>query len=247
MMLHISYTDPLVILIVSSFFNYINAQQDYATVVAYEYGLTAKNIEYQDSLIALYQKYQAGKLSLDDVSESVRSELETIESFGPNLYTLLPGCSWYCGANYRVECSSSLSPNRGYSYECTNLSNFSLRDAWIEGDPEYGIGQKILFTFPPEHPRITGLWIANGYVKDEKTYYSNSRASKLLMRKNGEVYATIKILDRHAMQKVEFDDIVFMSKTDYTTIEFEILEVYEGRKYKDTAITQLFFDGIDVH
>jgi len=30
-------------------------------------------------------------------------------------------------------------------------------------------------------------------------------------------------------------------------IKFEILEVYEGDKYKDTAITEIYFDGIDVH
>jgi hypothetical protein len=216
-------------------------------VVAYDYDLTTKNIEYQDSLIDLYQKYQEGKLGMNDVNQAEREELEAIDNFGPSLYTLLPGCSWYCGANYRVECSSSLSPDAGYNYDCQNLSNFSLRDAWIEGESGYGIGQRIQFTFPPRHPRITELWIANGYVKDEKTYYINSRVSKLLMRKNGKDYAIIKVLDRHAMQKVKFKDIIEMSEAHHTIIEFEILEVYEGRKYKDTAITQIFFDGIDVH
>ena len=31
------------------------------------------------------------------------------------------------------------------------------------------------------------------------------------------------------------------------TLRFEILEVYEGDKYDDTVISELFFDGIDVH
>jgi hypothetical protein len=31
------------------------------------------------------------------------------------------------------------------------------------------------------------------------------------------------------------------------SIKFEILEVYPGEKYEDTAITEIYFDGIDVH
>ncbi|WP_449508538.1 hypothetical protein [Dawidia soli] len=30
-------------------------------------------------------------------------------------------------------------------------------------------------------------------------------------------------------------------------MKFEILEVYEGAKYDDTVISEIFFDGIDVH
>ena len=31
------------------------------------------------------------------------------------------------------------------------------------------------------------------------------------------------------------------------SLKFEILEVYPGTKYEDTAISELYFDGIDVH
>jgi hypothetical protein len=31
------------------------------------------------------------------------------------------------------------------------------------------------------------------------------------------------------------------------SIKFEILEVYPGEKYEDTVITEIYFDGIDVH
>jgi len=30
-------------------------------------------------------------------------------------------------------------------------------------------------------------------------------------------------------------------------MKFEILEVYTGEKYADTAISEIYFDGIDVH
>ena len=30
-------------------------------------------------------------------------------------------------------------------------------------------------------------------------------------------------------------------------LKFEIIEVYKGLKYNDTAITEIYFDGMDVH
>lgn len=30
-------------------------------------------------------------------------------------------------------------------------------------------------------------------------------------------------------------------------LRFEIMEVYKGEKYDNTVITELYFDGIDVH
>ena len=34
---------------------------------------------------------------------------------------------------------------------------------------------------------------------------------------------------------------------DPWTLKFEILDVYPGEKYDDTVISELYFDGIDVH
>lgn len=31
------------------------------------------------------------------------------------------------------------------------------------------------------------------------------------------------------------------------TVKFEIVEVYKGTKYNDTVISEIFFDGTDVH
>jgi len=38
-----------------------------------------------------------------------------------------------------------------------------------------------------------------------------------------------------------------MSRMPWWTMKFEIIEVYKGTKYDDTAITEIYFDGIDVH
>jgi hypothetical protein len=38
-----------------------------------------------------------------------------------------------------------------------------------------------------------------------------------------------------------------MKKMPVWTMRFEIMDVYKGDKYDDTAITEIYFDGIDVH
>ena len=42
-------------------------------------------------------------------------------------------------------------------------------------------------------------------------------------------------------------DLEKLEKFPKWEIRFEIIEVYKGDKYADTAISELFFDGIDVH
>ena len=38
----------------------------------------------------------------------------------------------------------------------------------------------------------------------------------------------------------------YMEKNPWT-LKFEILDVYPGERYDDTVISELYFDGIDVH
>ncbi|WP_143569809.1 NADase-type glycan-binding domain-containing protein [Tenacibaculum agarivorans] len=167
------------------------------------------------------------------------------------------GCSWYCGAgDYTVTTSSELAPNGKIDYKAKNLTDFSYQTAWVEGKNDYGIGEKIEFVFAPNHPRVTTIKIANGYVKSTKAWKANSRVKKLKLSINDEVYGIIHLKDTYALQAVKFKKpIGYADREDYEKlktrpkwkISFEILEVYKGEKYKDTVISEIFFDGIDVH
>lgn len=67
--------------------------------------------------------------------------------------------------------------------------------------------------------------------------------------------AILKLQDVKNEQSFTVDPIGYSDRTDYEqllkkpwfTIKFEILEVYPGSKYQDSAITEIYFDGIDVH
>lgn len=167
------------------------------------------------------------------------------------------GCSWYCGAGeYTVTTSSELSSQGKIAYKAENLTDFSYETAWVEGKEGYGIGEFINFSFVATHPRITTLIFANGYVKSKKAWKNNSRVHELKMYVNNQPYAIIALKDVYSKQLVmlekplgnsdrnDFDKL--KEKGDWT-IRFEILSVYKGDVYDDTAISEIYFDGLDVH
>lgn len=166
------------------------------------------------------------------------------------------GCSWYCGGGLdTLSASSELKANKEISYDAKNAHDLSYKTAWIEGVDGYGIGEKLTYHFPPQNPRITKIIIVNGYVKSEKTWRENSRVKKLKMYLDGKPYAIMNLEDSRNEQEFEVDPIGESQRENWDelltkswwTMDFEILEVYKGDKYADTAITEIYFDGIDVH
>lgn len=166
------------------------------------------------------------------------------------------GCSWYCGGDADSLSATSALESRGdTTYSPENIHDLSYGTAWIEGAKGYGIGESITYHFVPENPRITKIIIANGYVKSEQIWRENSRVKKLKMYVNDRPFAMLNLEDTRAEQSFTFEPIGNGDRADMKalkslpkwTIRFEIVEVYMGDKYDDTAITEIYFDGIDVH
>lgn len=154
-------------------------------------------------------------------------------------------CSWYCGGEISdVSASSALSAR----YKGENTHDFSILNAWVEGVAGQGEGEYMVYTFPGSCPRITTIQILNGYTKTEKAWLDNGRVKRLRMYYHGEPYAILELDDTRRLQSFDVGILGFNdpSAPDWT-LRFEILDVYPGDKYADTVITELFFDGIDVH
>ena len=172
--------------------------------------------------------------------------------------------------------SSTLKPQNGNYYGYASISDLSYATAWVEGIKGYGIGEYIEFKFPAKHPRITTIKIANGYIKDKTTWKNNSRVRQLKVYVNNTEFAILNLKDVYAEQVFEIPTIGFeITYRGYNddgtswykykdengntfksynkeielgdTIRFEILSVYPGDKYDDTAITEIYFDGLDVY
>lgn len=63
-------------------------------------------------------------------------------------------------------------------------------------------------------------------------------------------YAVLNLEDTRDLQKFDVGLLGYFDSPDppqQWNLKFEILEVYPGEKYHDTAVTELYFDGIDVH
>ncbi len=166
------------------------------------------------------------------------------------------GCSWYCGGNIgNITASSYLKSQGTNTYEPANIHDLSYQTAWVEGVAGYGIGEYISYELPPENPRITEIRIVNGYVKSPNAYHSNSRVRKLKMYLNDQPYAILNLKDEVSEQVFKVNPIGHGERSDYSQLKlkspiklrFEILEVYKGSKYDDVAISEIYFDGLDVH
>ncbi|CAM4419873.1 NADase-type glycan-binding domain-containing protein [Zobellia nedashkovskayae] len=172
--------------------------------------------------------------------------------------------------------SSALSTLKDNIYNQTSISDLSYATAWVEGVKGDGIGQYVEFNFPAQHPRITAIKIANGYVKDKTTWQNNSRVKQLKVCVNNKEFAILNLKDVYAEQTFKIPTIgyeityrglnkdgtswysykdangeIFKSYnkeiTTGDTIRFEIMSVYKGDKYDDTAITEIYFDGLDMY
>ena len=158
-------------------------------------------------------------------------------------------CSWYCGGIIdTVKASSCLKPIGKINYKGSNAHDFNHESVWAEGAPGQGIGEYLVYEFPGSCPRITTVKILNGYVKSEKAWRENSRPKAIKMYYMGKPYAILELEDSRTLQCFEVGLLgPHNEKAPEWTLKFEILEVYPGTKYEDTVISELFFDGVDVH
>ena len=154
------------------------------------------------------------------------------------------GCSWYCGGgNYKIKASSSL----GDSYKAEFANDLSYKTAWVEGKKDEGIGEYLEYYFKNDSPRITEIIISNGYMKSEETWKNNNRVKKLKLYVNSIPFGVLNLKDSRTDQYFSVGTLGHSKNGTDLILKCEILEVYKGSKYNDTAITEIYFDGIDVH
>ena len=157
------------------------------------------------------------------------------------------GCSWYCGDGgpIKITASSRLASQGANNYNEKNLHDFHANTPWVEGVQGYGIGEWVEYTFKAQNPRITTIIILNGYNKSESAWKNNSRVKKLKLYIKGKPIAILNLEDTRCTQFFEIDPVTDANKE--WTMRFEIVDVYKGDKWDDTAISEINFDGLDVH
>ncbi len=148
--------------------------------------------------------------------------------------------------------------SKNKTYIADKAIDHNIKTAWVEGKKNNGIGEKITVNITPSIAggKIDGAYlvdkigIVNGYPKSKSTYLNNNRVKKLKLTYHANIAEddnsdpiTIKgkkeyifnLIDSHQIQYLKFDKPVLMSN-----FTFEILEIYKGRKYKDTCIAEVY-------
>jgi hypothetical protein len=203
-----------------------------------------------------------GVITSPEIDTLANGETDTIynetivQNYERYFDVLMPGCSWYCGGKVdTVKSSSSLQQQGKFTYHAKNAADFSYETAWVEGAKGAGIGEYIEYQFSPESARVEEVKIANGYVKSEKAWKENARVKKLKLYHNGKPYAILNLKDERSEQVFRVGPFGFQyylidddkKPTKRWTLRFEILEVYPGTRYSDTAISEIHFMAYDEH
>ncbi|MEL7118526.1 MAG: hypothetical protein AAFO07_03775 [Bacteroidota bacterium] len=157
---------------------------------------------------------------------------------------------WICPESISLKVSSELTSQKGISYSSDNLRSLpeyygtGPANAWVEGIKGDGIGEKISISIQSLISEsceggITGEFIfINGYAKIESIWKANNRIKRLKVSRNGKHIAFIELQDSPNLQHFDLGTLV---QQNYLAVGeelvFEIMEVYEGSRYDDTALT----------
>jgi Ataxin-1 and HBP1 module (AXH) len=195
----------------------------------------------------VFWELNSGEVEYENFSEQNKKMIDSLESgYGP--LTLGGGCSWYCGGGPdTITSSSHLKDDGKITYVPGNIHDFDLFTAWVPDNKNGSIGRKINFHFKPFSPRVNEIIIWNGYIKNTELWKANSRVAKFKMIVNGKSTAILELKDVNNTQSFKINPIQSTDSTKDLVLTLEIIEVYKGTKYDDVVVSEINFNGLDVH
>lgn len=199
------------------------------------------------NILDTYSKIETVGFDYEKLSKRDKALIDSLEmGYGP--MTLGPGCSWYCGGQMTKVTSDSHLNNQGANnYKPENIHDIDLFTAWIPDTIGGVIGKKINFHFEPLSPRVSKIIVYNGYIKNYELFKSNSRVKTFRLLVNDKPYALLELSDTTASQTFTITPQQSKKKNIDLILTFEIVDVYKGTKYSDVAVSEINFDGLDVH
>ena len=159
------------------------------------------------------------------------------------------GCSWYCGGGPdTVWASSQRPPQDGQRFDAGLAHDRSYCTAWAEDAEGPGIGEWLAYGFAADSPRLHTVLVSNGLVTDPAAWRVHGRVKELLMSENGIPVTILQLADSMDEQAFTLPRL-FGRRLDGTpmVLTFTIRSVYPGDQQAPTVITELWFDGTDVH
>ncbi len=193
----------------------------------------------------IYEQLAAGIKKKESLSSTEQQLLAKYDDTKTSIWDIYgEGDDWSnLNRPENIEATSELKPQNNTVYLAMNAYDISFKNAWIEGVSGYGVGEAITYTFKPDSAKIDTILIYNGYFASKELWLANSRVKRLKLSINNESYCILELQDSMAEQKFKVDLSKWYDQKTSRTLRFEIMEVYQGEKYDDTAITEIYFSG----
>jgi hypothetical protein len=146
----------------------------------------------------------------------------------------------------RVTASSTLKSNKN-SHEPKQGADGNAATAWCEGSEGNGVGEWLLFEFSKQIP-LTVIEFTPFYAKSRETLANNNRIKRMKIEMEGGISGVVEFMDASWCSDCQLQYpapyINFHTKKGprfFKTqwIKFTVLDVYPGRKYTDTCISDI--------
>ena len=132
-----------------------------------------------------------------------------------------------------VTATSSLS-EYNMTHSPDRVIDGDLSTGWVEEASGQGIGESITIYFD-DYYKVNGFLIHAGFQASSDLYDKNSRPEEIKISYSDGSYETYTLVDINDEQEIHLSESVV---TDSVT--FTILSVYEGYKYEDTVISEIY-------
>lgn len=151
--------------------------------------------------------------------------------------------------DWAVEASSSMEKKNHRPMDTNDLNAYT---AWVENKDGYGEGESLILYLDPIYfsaiqegevnaVKCTGLKIINGYNKSHEDWFNNSRVKIMKIYHNKKPFCLIELYDSTNWQDITFKKPIIIKPDD--VIKAEVVEVFEGYKYPNAAITEFLLVG----
>ncbi|WP_157279003.1 NADase-type glycan-binding domain-containing protein [Olivibacter sitiensis] len=125
--------------------------------------------------------------------------------------------------------------------------DFSLATQWLSRTGTDGVGEKITYIFEPAgDSEIREVLFFPGNMRTAIEWQKYSRPAKVKLRINDTEIAILCLNDENAGQVFEIPMTASYLEGMHIVVECEILSVYPGSEFKESAISEINFNGTNI-
>ncbi|RAP33961.1 hypothetical protein DID80_07690 [Candidatus Marinamargulisbacteria bacterium SCGC AAA071-K20] len=123
-------------------------------------------------------------------------------------------------------------------YSASNLVDGDVTTTWAEGSVDAGLYEHVFILNQYSNlvrNTYNKIVFYTGYTKNKETFYDNNRLKKIYLNFSNGNWRTVEFEDTIEPQEI------IMDKSEISWLKITILEVYEGKKYNNTCISEVAF------